>query len=136
ETRDVGFLPEDEIHGRSEGSTPYEVARDEKRYPIERVLAAAELASSDDRSTGATARLRTLLRDEDSAVRYWAASGMLARGGEAVESSHVELRDVLTADPSPGVRIAAAEALAQHGSESDVKRAVETLIELASLERS
>src|SRR5690606_4477746 len=98
ETRDVGFLPEDEMHRRSEGSTPYEMARDDKRYPIERVLAAAELASSDDRSTEAIERLRELLRDGDSAVRYWAASGMLARGGSAVESSRAELRRVLTTD--------------------------------------
>ena len=46
EIRDVGFLPEGEIHSRSAGSTPYEMAHDAKRYPLERILETAELASS------------------------------------------------------------------------------------------
>ncbi len=43
--RDVGFLPEGEIHARSRGSTPYDMGHDENRYPLERVIETAELAS-------------------------------------------------------------------------------------------
>jgi uncharacterized sulfatase len=44
--RDVCLLPEGELHSRSQGSTPYELARDEARYPLKRIVAAAELASN------------------------------------------------------------------------------------------
>src|SRR5690606_5860320 len=37
--RDVGFLPEPEVHGRSAGSTPYTIGHDERRYPLEKILA-------------------------------------------------------------------------------------------------
>src|SRR5262249_44630307 len=33
--RDVGFLPEGEIHSRSKASTPYEMGHDNKQYPLE-----------------------------------------------------------------------------------------------------
>ena len=46
--RDVGFLPEGEIHARSVGTTPYDVGHDEAKYPLERILQAAELASRSD----------------------------------------------------------------------------------------
>src|ERR1041385_1445778 len=44
--RDVGFLPEAEMHRRSQGSTPYELGHDARNFPLKRVLDAAELASS------------------------------------------------------------------------------------------
>ena len=40
--RDVGFLPEGEIHSRSEGSTPYDMGHDNAKYNLPRILAAAE----------------------------------------------------------------------------------------------
>ena len=43
--RDVGFLPEGELHSRSEGSSPYDMGRDDTRYPMRRVFDMAELAS-------------------------------------------------------------------------------------------
>jgi uncharacterized sulfatase len=126
--RDVGFLPEDEIHSRAAGSTPYEMAHDEKKYPLERILATAELAAS--LQPGAVPRLRQALEDADSAVRYWAVLGLSMRGKEAVGPARAELRRAL-ADPAPAVRIAAAEALGQYGDEEDLKRALSVLIELA-----
>ena len=38
EIRDVGFLPEGEIHSRSAGTSPYEMGHDDKRYPFPRFL--------------------------------------------------------------------------------------------------
>ncbi len=46
--RDVGFLPERQIHSRSEGSTPYEMGHNPQKYPFEEIFAAANLASSLD----------------------------------------------------------------------------------------
>ncbi|MBI3682694.1 MAG: sulfatase-like hydrolase/transferase [Acidobacteria bacterium] len=109
--RDTGFLPENEIHARSKGSTPYEMGHDPARYPAERVMAMAETATSLPRNTDVL--LKGLL-DPDSAVRYWAAVGLLMAGrADALEAA---LRD-----PAPAVRIVAAEAQ-QH---------VETLLELS-----
>ena len=131
EIRDVGFLPEGEIHSRAEGSTPYEMGHDEARYPMKRIMAAAELASSlkpDD-----TGELVKLCEDEDSAVRYWAAMGILVRGADAVNGAKPALIRAL-ADDSPYVRIVAAEAIGQYGSRSDAGRAVSVLMELAPVD--
>ena len=46
--RDVGFLPEHDIHARSADSTPYEFGHDEAQYPLKRVMRAAGAASSLD----------------------------------------------------------------------------------------
>lgn len=130
--RDVGFLPEDEIHSRSEGSTPYEVGHDEKRYPLERIMAEAELASS--LKSGVTGQLVKALGDRDSAVRYWAAMGILMRRAAAVTAAGDPLRKALN-DESPSVRVIAAEALGRFGGEEDLKHALPVLLELARLDR-
>jgi uncharacterized sulfatase len=128
EIRDVCFLPEGEIHSRSQGLTPYELARDDRRYPFARIFAAAELASNLD--PDALPELRSLLNDPDSAVRYWAALGFLMRGRQAVAGDEGVLGKRLH-DSSPYVRIVAAEALARHGSPESLPAALGTLLELA-----
>ena len=131
--RDVGFLPEDEIHSRSKGSTPYEMGHDRAKYPLERILEMAELASSLEK--GAVPRLVKGLGDGDSGVRYWAAMGMLMRGKEAVEGARDSLRRALE-DASASVRVIAAQALGQYGSREDVDRALSILLAAADLERN
>lgn len=133
EVHDVGILPEDELHRRSEGSTPYDMARNEASYPMERVLEAA-LSASEGYGTGTQPSLRSaLLRDPDSAVRYWAILGILMRGKPAVSEHSAALRAALK-DTSPSVRIAAAEALGRYGEGSDVTDALDTLIGLAAVD--
>ena len=127
--RDVGFLPEGEIHTRSEGSSPYEMGHDEKRYPMQKIMAAAELASSLE--PDAMPQLKRAFQDKDSAVRYWAAQGVLMRGQEGVASAHDELVSAL-ADRSGSVRVVAAEALARHGSRADLDKALPVLARAAS----
>lgn len=140
--RDLGFLPEGEIHERSRGRTPYELGQDPERHPLERILRAAELASpvgsaSSGGSGGrgapedALRALEASLADEDGAVRYWGAMGFLARGREATERGAPAPRRAL-ADASPYVRIAAAEALGRFGRAGDRAAATRTLLELAS----
>ena len=75
EIRDVGFLPEGEIHSRSKGSTPYEMGHDQKKYPFEKIRSAADLASSMGKDD--LPAIAKLLEDKDSAVRYWGALGLL-----------------------------------------------------------
>ena len=132
EIRDVGFLPEDEIHRRSEGSTPYAMGHDEQKYPLQRILGAAETASFLD--PDAVSALRSYLRDEDSAVRYWGAMGLLMRETLAVAAARQDLLRALE-DESPSVRAVAAEALARFGEDEDLPRALATLADLADARR-
>jgi uncharacterized sulfatase len=129
--RDVGFLPEAEMHRRSEGTTPYAMARQDERYALPTILAMAERASSLKHEE--LPELQAGLNDEDSAVRYWAALGLLMRGPDAVAVARDALREALK-DTSPSVGIAAAEALAQYSPE-DLDAALSRLIEFADVTR-
>jgi len=129
--RDVGFLPEGEIHERSQGSTPYEMGHDETKYPMEKIFAAAELASS--LKKGVLPELLKAMQDDDSAVRYWGAMGVLMRAPEAVGEAKDVLHRALK-DDSPYVRCVAAEALGRYGSDEDAAAAVKVLLKLSSLD--
>ncbi|MFA6546733.1 MAG: sulfatase-like hydrolase/transferase [Limisphaerales bacterium] len=131
--RDVGLLPEGEIHSRSAGSAPYTIGHDDAKYPFARVFATADLASR--LQSGALPELRERLADADSAVRYWAALGVLMRGRDAVAASRMDLIKALS-DASPYVRIPAAQALGLHGDQADLDKALPVLLELADWGRS
>jgi len=128
EVRDIGLLPEGEMHSRAADSTPYQMGHDPKKFPMERIFAAAELASSGQPDV--TERLAANMRDPDSAVRYWGVMGALVRGAGEVRKTHASLRNAMR-DPSPDVRIAVAEALGQFGADEDVQDALALLISLA-----
>ena len=125
--RDVCFLPEGEMHSRAQGSTPYDMARDEAKYPFAKVYAAADLASN--LAPAALPQLVALSKDSDSAVRYWAALGFLMRGEAAVRGGEATLQTALK-DASPHVRVVAAQALAQYGSTAAAAPALDVLREL------
>ena len=131
--RDVGFVPEGERLERSKGSSPYDFGHQKSKYPFERVFAAAESASMLE--AGAMTGLKRAIRDSDSTVRYWAALGLLMRGKGAVDSSRIELERALQ-DFSPAVRIVAAQAFGQYGSDADLKRSLALLIDLADGSRN
>jgi arylsulfatase A-like enzyme len=130
--RDVGFLPEGEMHRRSQGTTPYDLAHDDSKYPLERILAIAGLASALD--PDATPDLIKAFEDSDSAVRYWAAAGLLMRGKAGVQAGHGSLVSSL-ADPSPDVRVVSAEALARFGNSGDRHLAIKILADHADADR-
>jgi len=109
---DLGLLPEREMHARMGPSTPYVMATDARLNPLDALLRAADLASRRDvRQLGA---LTELLRAEDSAVRWWGAVGLLALGTESAPAKAALLAALK--DPSPDVRITAAETLAGLGA--------------------
>ena len=75
-------------------------------------------------------RHRRWLFDQDSAVRYWAAVGLLNRG-EAVVRQEQGLLTIGMHDGSAYVSTAAAYALGQFGSPQQQRSAVERLVELS-----
>lgn len=126
--REVGFLGEAEMHSRAKDSTIYEMGHDPKKYPLEKVFAMADVAAS--RKPEAMSQLKQGLKDDDSAVRYWAVMGLLIRGAEAVSECRGELRSALE-DASPSVRVVAAQTLGQYGTAEDLKAVLTTLESLA-----
>ena len=128
-TRDLGFVPEGERLTRSKGSTPYDFGHDDKKYPLERIFAAAELAAG--LKPEVAPLLKKFLTDSDSSVRYWGAIGLHMRGAAAVTGAHDELTAALK-DSSPYVQITAAESLGQYGSEADLKTVLALLVDLAN----
>lgn len=127
--RDLGFMPEAEIHRLADGKAPYLIGHNSELYPLPEVLSMADLASS--QKTNAQAELLAGLKDENDVVRYWAAMGFLIRGKQAVQQAAPQLRTALR-DSSKSVRCIAAEALGRYGNQQDVNAGVETLISLAN----
>ncbi len=126
--RDVGFLVEAEMHRRAEGTTIYEMGHDRAKYPLEKILDMADVASM--MKPDVLDQLKAGLKDSDGGVRYWAAMGYLMRGEKAVRKGRSDLRAVLE-DESPSVRIVAARALGQYGNKADLELALAVLKELA-----
>lgn len=117
ETGDLGLLPEAEYMIRSEGSTPYEYARESGNYRPGKILEAAEMVGR-----ASEAELVEKLRDEDSGVRYWAVIGL--EQFDKLQSTSIEALNELLNDTSPSVQIAVAEVLCKTGASP---KAVETL---------
>jgi hypothetical protein len=109
ETRDVGFLAEANVWKRLRNDTPWDVAHDDGRYPIRRILQAASLVGAPAASSQAVSHLD----DADAAVRYWAAVALTATGPPSAMAQDA-LRHALR-DAEPSVRVQAATALATHG---------------------
>lgn len=132
-TRDLGFLPEAELHRRAGERAPQELAANDAEYPLARILAAADAASRPELATGD--ELAARLGDGDAAVRYWGAVGLTIRGADAVQPHAATLAAAL-ADPAPTVQVAAAEALARYGMPGERERAQATLLDLADPART
>lgn len=123
---DLSLLPEREMHARSAGSTPYAIATDPRLNPIPALRRAADLANA--LSPANVHALAELLRAEDSAVRWWAANGLLALRSAASPAKGALLAAL--DDTSPDVRIAAAEALAGLGETDRALRTLEATLKL------
>jgi uncharacterized sulfatase len=132
DTRDTGFLPEPLMHEQAGSNPIIDMAQDPSRYPIEEIVAVAEIATSGN--TSVTPELLEALDSHIAAIPYWAILGLLARGQDAVTHADEKLVKLLANNPS-SVATAAAEAIARYGEESDRSKAVEVLVELADVTR-
>ncbi len=126
--RDAGFLSEAQQHRRAGNTSIYELCHDPQRYPLEEILAMADLASM--MKHDALPQLKAGLKHRDSAVRYWAALGLLMRERQGVQFAREDLGTALH-DASPTVRIVAAQALGQFGDDDDLPDSLATLMALA-----
>jgi uncharacterized sulfatase len=76
-----------------------------------------------------------MLHKEDSAIRYWAAMGLLVRPAVlSDETVRAALRAAMD-DKSKNVQVLAAEALGRFGANQDLPAAVERLVELSNIEK-
>jgi uncharacterized sulfatase len=126
--RDIGFLPEAQIHSRpGEGQSPYEYAQSAE-YPLKRIRAMAERAARRDMAD--VPKLVQGLAASDPAIRYWAATGLLLRGQDAVWPHRQQLRQTMQSDKAPTARVVAAESLARYSNTADRKKALQTLLKL------
>lgn len=130
QTRDLGLIPEAELHRlRETADSEWAIlnAQPDAVSRMETIRDAAVLAGSED--AAAIPQLRNWLRHSDATVRYWAATGIGNRSavaGSASASLTEQLRS-LTADDSENVRIAAARALVGIG---DAEPGLKTLAEV------
>ncbi|HKJ79700.1 MAG TPA: sulfatase, partial [Prolixibacteraceae bacterium] len=84
ETKDLGLLPEAEYMIRSEGSTPYEYARESGKYHPERILEAAKMVGTADET-----EILEKIDHEDSGVRYWSVIALTQKenlGEKSIEA--------------------------------------------------
>ncbi len=121
ETGDLGLLPEFEMLARAEGKTPYDVAFDPKQNPVARLAELADTANR--RDPASVSELARLLGDADPAVRFWAATGLVALAEKAAPAGGA-LEKAIT-DGAPYVAVTAAEALCHLGQ---IDRAMPILI--------
>jgi N-sulfoglucosamine sulfohydrolase len=107
QTRDLGLMPEAEVYARSKGRTPYALGKDEKAFPRDKLLAAAETLHEKE----PLEKLLKLLADDDAAVRWWAATGLGLQGGKKAEEALAKSLK----DRAGVVRVAAADGLRRLG---------------------
>jgi arylsulfatase A-like enzyme len=129
EIRDVGFLPEAEVHARSVGITPYEMGHDPEKYDFDAIFAAAGLASSQNPED--LPAIIGLLESKDSGVRYWGATGLLIQESAGVKAGHDALIKAL-GDDCASVAIVAAEAIGRYGEGAEREKALEVLMSHAN----
>jgi len=123
EIKDSGFIPEAGIADRT-GNTPvYDYMR-MGNVPLEQIIDAATKATNPARDD--LPGLLSWLQSDDSAIRYWGATGLLMLG-EVARTAIDELKAVLT-DTSPNVVVVAAEALYILGEQDAARTGFETAL--------
>ncbi len=79
-SREIMFLPEDQLHMLSKTTTPYEFRTDTAKYPLERIYKAASLSGF--RGKDIVKKQIELMKSPDKIVRVWAMIGLRAQSPE------------------------------------------------------
>jgi arylsulfatase A-like enzyme len=122
-SRDVMLLPEYEIGQISKTTTPYEFRLDEKKYPVEKVYAAASLSGFRGKETAA--KQIKLLADPDKFVRYWGIVGLRSQNRDVLKSYSKEIVKAMNNSYPPVAVTASAIAFQEFGNrqaEENLKR--------------
>jgi arylsulfatase A-like enzyme len=106
EIGDTGLVPESMYETISKDNTVYQYVHSDA-FPYQEVLQTALVAG--DQGQQAPAKLLAAMKHDHPVVRYWGATGCTI-GGQASPAITSQLEKLLQ-DPSPSVRVAAAEAL-------------------------
>ena len=124
EIRDLGFLPEGEMHERRGELTPHELGKNNSKYPLVKIKKAADFATAADQTS--LPKLKEMMNHKDSAIRYWAATGCIIVGKE----SKILKKDLLNLlkDTSPDVRTASAHALFNIGESEKAVPVLEKIL--------
>lgn len=122
--KDTGFIPEADRIERAGEMPMYDYMRS-ANIDLESIIDAAETAT-----LGKVENLQTLqnyLKSDESAIRYWGATGLLILGQEAMPAK----ADLLTAlnDASANVVVVAAEALYNLDEKEAAKKALLAVLE-------
>lgn len=125
--RDVGMLPESEMHRLCGKESPYDWSRTKENYPIREMLETAQSASS--RCCPLKSDWEQKLAHPFSGVRYWGVMGLLIRGPKKIEEFVPRLKGLLD-DPSPAVRCAAAEGLVAIGPQEVRQEGIRCWVQL------
>jgi hypothetical protein len=121
---DAGFIPEADLIDRA-GKTPaYDYMRSEK-VKLDVIIEAAENATLGEAKN--LELFRAYLKDDDSAVRYWGATGLLMLGNQG-SSALEDLRSALQ-DESADVVAVSAEALYKMGEQEEARKALLGILE-------
>ena len=127
---DVGFVPEGDRLEWSKGGSPYEWGHAINDFLAD-VFPTAEAAAILPTEPDTMDYLQRALKHPLPVVRYWGVLGRQIRGKSAVDASHDALVDLMkdtSQQNSAPVRIAAARALGEFGSEADTHAALQLLL--------
>lgn len=120
---DTGFIPEADLFVRADSIPFYDYLRSDE-VPFQKIVDAASLATLGQKEN--LDQMTVFLKDDDSAVRYWGATGLLILKEDA-RPAIPELEEALK-DSSPNVVVVAAEALYHLGKkETGVSAMLATL---------
>ena len=122
--KDAGFIPEADRNIRA-GETPvYDYMRNAEVHLQEIILAAVQATEEDPENLGV---LLEWLENDDSALRYWAAQGLLLLG-DAVLPHLADIRKIAF-DPSWNVAVLGAEMLYRLGEKEEAILAYNRVLE-------
>lgn len=117
--KDTGFIPEADIVDRTNGTPMYDYMRSGD-VNLQEIMNAAEIATLGEVKN--IDLLKNDLKSEESAVRYWGASGLLILGDKA--SPAIEELKLAVNDKSANVVSVAAEALYNLGEKEIARKAL------------
>jgi hypothetical protein len=121
---DTGFIPEADRVDRAGGTAMYDYMRN-GNIDLQGIMNAAEIATLGKIEN--IEKLKSYLKSDESAIRYWGATGLLILKNEAAPA--IEELKAATADESANVVSMAAEALYNLGEKEIAKKALLTVLE-------